>query len=416
MTRILAFLLAMLMLFTCIGCQNQNTEEKAQAPSTEQTGPVDGGSQEVDSEPEEDPTQAPDDEPEEETTLPDEPEEETTLPANPEKPGGCVHAYQQTYIKPATCTAMGKKKLMCIKCYDVIWQDIPIKEHTYQAATCLTAKSCTACKITQGNPLGHSYGTDHLCIRCKAKDPNVDPESEPVGFAATIRSDEGKAISGITVTVYTLASGSVPADSAVTDKNGKVTIALSAGSRAYTVVLSNVPQGYQVNESYSFSVAQITINLKTLPVRTDPNDHSKARYKEGDKMMEFTITDVDGRTYKLSELLQQKKLIILDFWYVSCNPCKNEFPYFEKALEVYGDDIILLAIDPFYSAEDIRQLRDELGISFPLFQDPLAMAEGFRVNAYPTTVFIDSTGTIRSIHTNAYPSEAAFLSAVEAYL
>ena len=404
------------MLFACVGCQKQNTDENPHEPSSEQTDPKNDGTQEESSEPTESSEQTEITEPSEDTELPDEPEQETTLPNPTEKPVGCNHAYQQTYVKAATCTQVGSKKFVCTKCYDVLLQEIPMKAHTYQAATCLRPETCSICKNTQGDALGHSFGADHLCTRCKAKDTDVDPESEPAEFVLTVRSDEGKVISGITVSVYTLASGSVPAGSAVTDNNGKATISLQAGSKTYRVVLSDVPQGYQANDSYSFSVTQATINLKTLPVRTNPDDHSKARYEKGDKIMEFTLTDIDGKTYQLSELVMENKLIILNFWYVSCKPCKTEFPYFEEALKRYGDDIVLLAIDPFYSAQDITQLRDEMQITFALFQDQLGMAEGFRVNAYPTTVFIDSSGTIREIHINAYPSQEAFLSAVQAYL
>lgn len=348
-------------------------------------------------------------------TVPVPTETEQIPVTQPEEPGdpGCAHSYQQTATKAATCTAAGSKKFTCEKCGGVTYQTIPIKAHSYRAATCLSPKSCTKCAHTEGVALGHSYGADHLCIRCGVKDPAVSPESMPVDFIATVRSDEGVPLSGITVTVHTEASVT---GSAVTGNNGIATIALSAGSYQYTVKLSGVPEGYEVKESYSFTSAQVTFNLKTQPVRSDPNDHSKARYREGDKIMEFSITDVDGRTYQLSQLLREKKLIILDFWYVACNPCKTEFPYFEEALKAYGDDIVILAVDPFYAAEDIRKLRDEMGLSFPVFQDPLGLSGGFRVESYPTTVFIDSTGTIRKIHRNAFSDAAAFLRAVAAYL
>lgn len=348
-------------------------------------------------------------------TEPTQPEEIPDTTPETEKPGnsGCEHEYQQTYTKAATCTAAGSKKFTCKKCGAVMRQEIPIKDHSYAAATCLIPKTCTGCSRTEGAALGHSYGENHLCIRCGVKDPDVSPEMMGVDFVATIRSDEGVLIPGVTVTVYTANSLS---GSAVTNQKGVATIALGAGSNSYTVKLSNVPEGYQTQESYSFSSAQVTINLKTLPVRSDPNDHSKARYEEGDEMMDFTMTDVDGNVYNLSQLLQENKLVILDFWYVSCNPCKKEFPYFEAALEAYGDDVVLLAVDPFYAAEDIQKLRDEMGLSFPVFQDPLGLSGGFRVESYPTTVFIDSTGTIRKIHRGAFSNEAAFLRAVEAYI
>ncbi len=344
-------------------------------------------------------------------TQPKETQSPTQITETPVDPG-CQHDYQQTYTKAATCTEEGYKKFTCKKCGAVMRQQIPVKEHSYQDATCLTPKTCTGCGRTEGTALGHNYGENHLCSRCGVKDPNVSPESMPVDFVATIRSDEGVILPGVTVSVHTASQSG----SGVTDQKGVATIALSAGSSRYTVELSNVPEGYQAQASYSFTSAQVTINLKSLPVRTDPDDHSKARYAEGDRMMDFTLTDVDGKTYKLSELQKENKLIILDFWYVSCNPCKQEFPYFEAALKAYGDDVILLAVDPFYAAEDIRWLRDEMGLSFPVFQDAVGLSGGFRVEIYPTTVFIDSTGTIRRIHRGAFSDEAAFLKAVSAYV
>ena len=369
------------------------------------------------------------------TQLPIQPAETkpvvTTQPTNPTAPAteptqasattpateaftdfGCNHIYQQTDTKAATCTVAGSKKFVCSKCGDVVRLEIPIKDHSYAQATCLLPKTCTGCGKTEGTALGHSYGDNQLCIRCGVKNPNASAETMAVDFVATIRSDEGVSLSGVTVTVST----DKETKSGVTDKSGKTTIPLSAGSSQYSVILTNVPEEYQVQESYSFTSAQVTINLKTLPVRSDTNDHSKARYEEGDKMMDFTITDVDGRTYNLAQLRKENKLIILDFWYVSCNPCKQEFPYFEAALDAYGDDVVLLAVDPFYSAADIRKLRDEMGLTFPLFQDQVGLSGGFRVTSYPTTVFIDSTGTIRKIHHGAFSDEAAFLKAVAAYL
>ncbi|MBQ9929283.1 MAG: redoxin domain-containing protein [Oscillospiraceae bacterium] len=325
---------------------------------------------------------------------------------------GCQHIYQQTNTKAATCTAAGSKKFVCSKCGTVMRQEIPAKGHSYNAATCISPRTCRDCSHTEGAALGHSYGENHLCIRCGAKDPNVSPDAAGVDFVATIRSDEGVPLTGITVTVST----DTETKSGTTDQSGKAKIPLHAGSSQYTVTLSGVPQEYQVQATYSFHNPQVTINLKTLPVRTDPNDHSKARYEEGDKMMDFTITDVDGNTYQLSRLLKENKLVILDFWYVSCNPCKQEFPYFEAALDAYGEDVVLLAVDPFYSAEDIRELRDEMELTFPVFQDPLGLSGGFRVESYPTTVFIDSTGTIRKIHRGAFSDEDSFLRAVAAYL
>ena len=304
MKRKIALILAVLLLTT--GCSqaptNQPTEETtalATEASSIPTQPVEtqplvtiaptGPTQEATVEPTAAPTQPTEQTQPQETVAPTEPTQPTqplqtqatTVATQTPETTGCDHEYQQTYTKAATCTEAGSKKFTCRKCGAVTREEIPIKEHNYKAATCLTPKTCTGCSRTEGTSLGHSYGENHLCIRCGVKNPNASPEAMAVEFMATIRSDEGVAIPNITVTVKT-ATETV---SGVTDRNGKTAIALRAGSSQYTVTLSNVPEEYQVQPSYSFSSAQVTINLKTLPVRTDPSDHSKARYEEGDKMM-----------------------------------------------------------------------------------------------------------------------------------
>ena len=390
MKRVCALLLAGFLLLTLPGCGEAPTEDTGY--STEETG---------------DTTETTG-----ETTETTEETTEETGQSEPLETTVCGHDFQRTDLKKATCTDAGHQEFTCARCGDVAYEPIPEKGHSYRASDCLTPQTCTECGHIEADALGHSYGADHLCIRCGIQ----NPDTLPVEITATVRSNEGKPISGVTVTVYTQESAEIAVGSGITDQKGTANRALPVGSSKYTVVLSNVPQGFEYKESYSFSGTRITLNLKPLPVRTDPDDHTYARYEAGDKMMEFTVTDIDGNTYQLSRLLQEKKLVILDFWYVNCNPCKQEFPYFQAALETYGEDIVLLAVDPLDSAGDIRNLRNELGISFPLLQDPLGLSGGFRVESYPTTVFIDSTGTIRKIHRQAFADEAAFLRAVAAYL
>ena len=139
-------------------------------------------------------------------------------------------------------------------------------------------------------------------------------------------------------------------------------------------------------------------------------------------MTDFSLTDIDGNAYRLSSLLSQKQLVILDFWYTTCEPCKMEFPYFESAVQKYGDKISLLAINPINDEKAMKTLRQQLNasdktaVSFPMLKDTCNLYLGFEVTSYPVTVFIDSNGVIMDIHQGAFSSEAAFLAAVERYL
>nr|MBQ8243954.1 redoxin domain-containing protein [Oscillospiraceae bacterium] len=332
----------------------------------------------------------------------------------------CGDAYVDTYttalghnytekVTPATCISTGQKKSTCSRCGSSHTERIPKGDHSYAAATCTQAKHCTVCGKVDGTVLGHSY-SGGSCTRCGAEDPSQ--QSGPVSFTVNVRSDKGVLLSGVTVKVY---AGETLVGSGITDNKGVAKLNLSASGSSYKVVLSNIPEGYTAKESYTFSATTVNINLTTIPV-LDPNDHSRAMYEVGSTMANFVLTDTDGNTYDLSQLRQENKLIILDFWYVACTWCREEFPIFEETVKEYSDDVIFLAVNPYDSMDKIREAREEDGVTFPMVPDTLNLHKGFDISAYPTTVFIDSEGKIVSIHSGVFDDKAEFVREIEKYL
>jgi cytochrome c biogenesis protein CcmG, thiol:disulfide interchange protein DsbE len=43
---------------------------------------------------------------------------------------------------------------------------------------------------------------------------------------------------------------------------------------------------------------------------------------------DFSLTALDGKTYALSDL--RGKVLLLNFWGISCVPCRQEMPEMEK--------------------------------------------------------------------------------------
>ena len=69
----------------------------------------------------------------------------------------CQHTYQSSVTKP-TCTTDGFTTYTCTACGDS-YQENVVKAtgHSWQAANCQSAKTCTACGITEGGLGDHSY-------------------------------------------------------------------------------------------------------------------------------------------------------------------------------------------------------------------------------------------------------------------
>ncbi len=239
-------------------------------------------------------------------------------------------------------------------------------------------------------------------------------------FTATVRNDQQQTVSDVTVTVW--ASNDVMIGRGVTNDRGIARITLADYPvHSYRVTLGNLPTGYEANAEYIFSSTTVNITIRKAAVQNEA-DHSQAQYAVGKKMTNFTLTDTDGNSYQLYDLLKEKQLVVLDFWYTSCEPCKMEFPYFEAAVQKYGNKMQLLAVDPIDNNNSITRLRNQLNandktaITFPMMRDTCNLSLGFGVYTYPTTVFIDSNGIIMDIHIGAYESESAFFKAVERYI
>lgn len=330
------------------------------------------------------------------------------MPGYEEKPAGCTHEYNLTTQTAPTCTSQGSFTYTCSKCSDTYTETIAAKGHVYSDATCDAPKICRVCDSTAGEALGHSYA-DGKCIRCGAVDPSVPTE---VTYKVTVRSDKGALVEGVTVSVYT--TDTTPAAVSKTNSKGVATMTLMSAA-SYKIVLTDVPSDLSAKESYTFRSTTVNINLTTISQIT-PTDHSKANYKMGSIMGDFTLTDTDGNSYTLSELLKEKELVILNFWFVSCSPCKAEFPYFEAAYKKYEDDVQLLTIDHFDTEEQIKALRQQMGVTFPMIKENIGFQQGFGITAYPTTVFIDSSGKILKIKVGEFKNQAELDAMIESFL
>lgn len=135
----------------------------------------------------------------------------------------------------------------------------------------------------------------------------------------------------------------------------------------------------------------------------------ESRYSLGDSMGDYSVTDVNGVTYKFSEILKDKKAIVLNFWFINCGPCRMEFPYLNEAYEAYKEDIEVIAINPVGDSEaDVKAFAEEMTLSFPVAVGDEAWNQAVNIQGYPTTMVIDRTGTVSFVHTGYIDSTETF--------
>ena len=118
------------------------------------------------------------------------------------------------------------------------------------------------------------------------------------------------------------------------------------------------------------------------------------------KAPDFRLTQFDGSEFRLSGQ-SEENLVVLNFWYPTCTPCREEMPSFEAAWQLFQAEEVIVEFlgifvsQGFDSEQDARDFVSELGLTYGFATDIGArVAEMFQIEAYPTTVFIDDSGRV----------------------
>lgn len=226
-------------------------------------------------------------------------------------------------------------------------------------------------------------------------------------YSVTIHTAGGMAMKDIDVYVY---ENDNMIDYCKTNTDGLATFKLDKNDK-YAIVLSGVPKGYSVEESYKFDGVTAKLVL-TSSLITD-EDLSTASLKLGDVMYDFTVMKSDGKEITLSEVLKEKKLVVLNFWYTTCSWCLEEFPIMEEVYGEYKDDVEIIALDPMDDTNAVESFRSQHQLSFPMASCPSSWSKTFDITGYPTSVFIDRYGVICLVEAGAITSKRPFVCAFD---
>ena len=132
---------------------------------------------------------------------------------------------------------------------------------------------------------------------------------------------------------------------------------------------------------------------------------------EPEEMPDFTVQTLNG-TFSLQDVLQEKKMVLINFFASWCGPCKMEFPYMEQAYEQYADSVAVLAlsVEPKDSPDVLKKYADDLGLTFDVASDSeLSLSARFTTGSIPVTVVVDRFGKIVLQEAGAKTSADDFL-------
>jgi len=117
---------------------------------------------------------------------------------------------------------------------------------------------------------------------------------------------------------------------------------------------------------------------------------------------DFTVLDVEGHPFRLSEEASRKPVLLL-FWSIFCDPCRAELATLQKAHDKYaGRDltVVAVAVDGGALRNTVGEFARQEGYTFKVLVDELdakevwKVADAYGVAVLPTLLLLEKGGKV----------------------
>lgn len=125
--------------------------------------------------------------------------------------------------------------------------------------------------------------------------------------------------------------------------------------------------------------------------------------KVGDKVPDFSVRTLDGKSVKLSDLQKDERqtkngVVVLSFWCATCHSCRDVEHLLAKLCADYQGRAAVTALDANAddTAESVAAFVEKNGLELPVVLDSSGhTADLFGVTVTTTTLVIDGNGVLR---------------------
>ena len=122
----------------------------------------------------------------------------------------------------------------------------------------------------------------------------------------------------------------------------------------------------------------------------------------GTQAVDFDVTDIKGKKYKLSEL--KGKVVALNFWFVECKPCIMEMPELNELVEEFkGKEVVFLAI-AINNQKQLKKFLKKTDFKYKVISSGQSVSDSYGIKGFPTNVIIDQNGLIQYASTGIGPN------------
>jgi thiol-disulfide isomerase/thioredoxin len=159
-------------------------------------------------------------------------------------------------------------------------------------------------------------------------------------------------------------------------QSGKYT--LKSGPEKTTVFLVAL-----TDEQYAEKMAKI------------PKPGESRFFTTGAGIAAFSEKDINGVKFSLKDLKAAGKVVVLNFWFVNCPPCRQEIPQLNELVSFYKDkpDVVFIAValDDKYAIEEFTKGQP---FNYHIIDNARYIALKYGITLYPTHAVLNKEGKV----------------------
>lgn len=118
----------------------------------------------------------------------------------------------------------------------------------------------------------------------------------------------------------------------------------------------------------------------------------------GQKLKDFSLSDIAGNTVRLSDYAGQ--VVLINAWATWCPPCIAEMPDLNAYYLAHQEDnFVILAINAGDPVSAAAAFAEQKGLAFPVLLDSnVQVLNDLGVHSYPTSILVGADGVVKTIH------------------
>jgi thiol-disulfide isomerase/thioredoxin len=116
---------------------------------------------------------------------------------------------------------------------------------------------------------------------------------------------------------------------------------------------------------------------------------------------DFNFEDISGNKLKKKDFAG--KVIVINFWFTSCQPCINEMPLLNNLVAAYNDTNVVFIAPALSAKESIERFLKKYQFDYQIVPEQEDYATKLKVENFPTHIIVDKKGIIRFVEIGYNP-------------